>query len=168
MCGVVQVGAPRPVAWFHFFDRLEVQEWRACREAAGYGGTKILSQVTPVTSSLLLLFMEFPQHKLICIYCSKGIACAHSAGGCIIGLGMLRTGRAHATQPCMEWHKFLQVVLEHTRLEDLQNLLHLRSPALPLCRTYGPRSARGRPSLRRREAILWQQWRAQRPHQPQP
>ena len=62
MRGMAQVGAPRPVAWFHLFDKVECQEWRACREAAGYGGTKM-----PVTGvrALCCRFMYLPLTNII-------------------------------------------------------------------------------------------------------
>ena len=28
-CAALQVGAPRPVAWFHFFDKNESREWNS-------------------------------------------------------------------------------------------------------------------------------------------
>ena len=34
----LQAGAPRPVAWFHFFDRMEYQTWRNFRESTGHVG----------------------------------------------------------------------------------------------------------------------------------
>ena len=34
----LQAGAPRPVAWFHFFDLMEYQTWRNFRASTGHVG----------------------------------------------------------------------------------------------------------------------------------
>ena len=60
--GASQAGAPRPVAWFHFFDKMERRHWRAFRRGAGYAG----SQVVPQARKACLMMNTYAQ-VLLCM-----------------------------------------------------------------------------------------------------